>query len=477
MFLDDLIKTAPEIVILTFACLILLLGAFLPKKLQVYTYYITQLGLVFGVCSIFLTMTGTKDFAFNALFIRDNLSDLLKIISQITLLFVFLYSKKFLLYMKILSGEYFCLGLFGLLGIMIMISGNNLITLYLGLELLSLSLYTMIAFVRDSSVASESAMKYFVLGSLASGVLLYGFSLLYGVTHTLEISSINSYLMSNDMNQLQLVFSLVFILSGLAFKLGAVPFHMWLPDVYEGSPTSVTLYISAIPKIAGVALLLRVLGGALPNMYSDWHFLLIFLAVLSLTFGNIIAIAQNNIKRMLAYSAISHTGFILLGVLSGADLGYSSAVFYVIVYSIMVTAVFGIILLLSSKNSEMDLLRDFQGLAHNSPWLAFLMLIIMFSMAGIPLTAGFYAKLFVLHALIDAGLIWLAVYAVIFTVVGAYYYLRVVWYMYFEKPQAPIAMEPSFVVSSAVSVNTLLLLILFIFPQTLLGICVVATNF
>ena len=477
MFLNDLIKIAPEILVLTSACLILLLGAFISKKLQVYTYYLTQLVLVLGIYSVFLTMTGFKDFAFNDLFIRDNLSDLLKVICQITLLFVFLYSKKFLTYMKILSGEYFCLGLFGLLGIMIMISGNNLITLYLGLELLSLSLYTMIAFVRDSSIASESAMKYFVLGSLASGVLLYGFSLLYGVTHTLDIGSISAYLMSNDANQLQLVFALVFILSGLAFKLGAVPFHMWLPDVYEGSPTSVTLYISAIPKIAGVAILLRVLGGALPSMYSDWHFLLIFLAVLSLTFGNIIAIAQNNIKRMLAYSAISHTGFILLGVLSGAALGYSSAIFYVIVYSIMVTAVFGIILLLSSKDSQIDLLTDFKGLAYNSPWLAFLMLIIMFSMAGIPLTAGFYAKLFVLRALIDAGLVWLAVYAVIFTVIGTYYYLRVVWYMYFEKPEVSIPIEPSFVVSSAVSINTLLLLILFIFPQTLLSICVVATSF
>ena len=369
------------------------------------------------------------------------------------------------------------LGLTAMLGMMIMVSAWSFLNLYLGLELLSLSLYAMVAFNRDSEKASEAAMKYFVLGAIASGMLLYGMSILYGLTGTLTISDIHTQLGNVPEDyRIAVVFGLVFMLVGIMFKLGAVPFHMWLPDVYHGAPTSVTLFIGAAPKLAAFAMMMRLLVSGLGPLHEHWQGMLIILAVLSLGIGNIVAIAQTNIKRMLAYSTISHVGFIMLGVLAGTQAGYAASMFYTIVYAFMSMGAFGIIVIMSRKGFEAESLEDFKGLNDRSPWLAFMMMLILFSMAGVPPTVGFYAKLVVLQAIINVDIIWLAVYAVILSVIGAYYYLRVVKLMYFDKPETDIAIKPTLDVSTLVSANGLLMLALGVFPSALMAICVAAMN-
>ncbi len=334
-------------------------------------------------------------------------------------------------------GEFFALALFATLGMMVMISANHLLTLYLGLELLSLSLYAMVALQRDSARATEAAMKYFVLGALASGMLLYGMSMLYGATGTLEITELAQLSMDGVRAQAVLVFGLVFIVAGLGFKLGAVPFHMWVPDVYQGAPTAVTLFLGSAPKFAAFAIVMRLLAQALgaEMLVDEWRQMLMIMAVLSLAIGNLTAIMQTNLKRMLAYSTISHMGFLLLGVLSGTIDGYGAGMFYVVVYVLMTLGAFGIILLLTRGGFEAEELDDYKGLNQRSPWYAFLMLLLMFSMAGIPPTVGFYAKLSVLQAVVQIGLWWVAVIAVIFSLIGAFYYLRIVKLMYFDAPQ------------------------------------------
>jgi NADH-quinone oxidoreductase subunit N len=353
---------------------------------------------------------------------------------------------------------------------MVMISAHSMLSLYLGLELMSLSLYAMVAFARDNPVAAESAMKYFVLGAIASGCFLFGTSILYGVTGTLDISEIARAASTLDRLNIHLLFALSFILVGVAFKFGAVPFHMWIPDVYQGAPTSVTLFIGSAAKVASLAMLLRVLVEGLWPLHPSWSGMLVVMSILSMAIGNIVAIAQTNLKRMLAYSTISHVGFILMGVLSGSRDGVEAAVYYTLAYVIMAVAAFGMILLLSRRGFEAEELEDFRGLNARSRWFAGIMLVVMFSMAGVPPFLGFWAKLEVLGAAVEAGMVWLAVAGVIFSVIGAFYYLRVVKLMYFEEPENAAPVAAGVDLKLILSINGLLIVWLGVFPQSLIGL-------
>jgi NADH-quinone oxidoreductase subunit N len=374
------------------------------------------------------------------------------------------------------------LALFATLGMMVMISANHFLTIYIGLELLSLSLYAMVAMNRDSVVSTEAAMKYFVLGALASGLLLYGMSMIYGATGTLEITGIAERLNSGGVNKSVLVFGLVFLVAGLAFKLGVVPFHMWIPDVYQGAPTSVTLFIGSAPKLAAFAIVMRLLVSGLLPLAPDWQNMLIILSVLSMAIGNLAAIAQTNLKRMLAYSAISHMGFMLLGIVTGVVGGdaryalnaYSSSMFYVIAYVLMSAGTFGMILLMARAGFEAEEIDDYKGLNKRSPWFAGIMLMLMFSMAGVPFFIGFFAKFSVLQAVVAAGYMWLAILAVLFSLIGAFYYLRVVKVMYFDQPsdESPIAAPLDMRI--LISANGLAVAVLGIFPQVIMSLCAYA---
>jgi NADH-quinone oxidoreductase subunit N len=462
---------APEIFLATAICVVLLVDVFLRQEQRGLTYLLSMLALV-GVALVSMaSMIQEPTVAFSGSFISDPAGGVLKLVAYIVVALVFVYSRNYLEEQDLFKGEFFVLSLFGLLGIMVMISANSMLIMYLGLELLSLSLYALVAFNRDSAIAAESAMKYFVLGAIASGTLLYGISLLYGVTGTLEFSVIAASLTGDAGLALPAVLGLVFVVVGVAFKFGAVPFHMWLPDVYQGAPTPVTLFIGSAPKIAAFALTWRVLTEALAPMGVSWQGMLIVLCVLSLFLGNIVAIAQTNLKRMLAYSTISHVGFILMGFIAGSEAGLEAAMFYTLTYALMAAAAFGMIIVLSRRGFEAERLEDFKGLNQRSPWFALMMLLIMLSMAGVPPLVGFFAKLAVLSALVEAGLVWLAILGVVLAVVGAFYYLRVIWYMYFAEPldQAPLSSAVD--LKLAISVNSLALVALGIFPGYLLNLC------
>jgi NADH-quinone oxidoreductase subunit N len=372
---------------------------------------------------------------------------------------------------NLLKGEYFILGLFAVLGMMVMVSAHHLLMIYLGLELLSLSLYAMVAMHRDSQQASEAAMKYFVLGALASGMLLYGISMLYGITGSLDLAEITQVISQKNEHHTILVFALVFIVVGLAFKLGAVPFHMWVPDVYQGAPTAVTLFIGSAPKLAAFAMVMRLLVEGMQELHADWQGMLILLAILSMGTGNLIAIAQTNLKRMLAYSTISHVGFLLLGILTGTAAGYAASMFYVIVYALMSLGGFGVILLLSRKGFEAELLADLKGLNERNSWYAFIMLILMLSMAGVPPFLGFWAKWSVLSQVVQADMVWLAVVAVAFAIIGAFYYLRIIKLMYFDKAEDNTPIEADLPMRIALSVNGLVILMLGLLPHSLMQLC------
>ncbi len=467
----DYYPAAAEIFLATAICLVLLVDVFLRDEQRMITYWLSMLSLVGTAACTGLFFVDESVTTFFGSFVADGAAGVLKLVAYLAVALVFVYSREYLAARRLFKGEFFILGLFGLLGIMVMISAHSLLTMYLGLELLSLALYALVAFNRESATAAESAMKYFVLGAIASGTLLYGISLLYGVTGTLEITELAERLSAPDGMGIPALVGLAFIVVGVAFKFGAVPFHMWVPDVYQGAPTPVTLFIGSAPKIAAFALAWRVLVEGLGDAHSSWQGMLIVLSILSLAIGNIVAIAQTNLKRMLAYSTISHVGFILMGFIGGTDDALSAAMFYTVSYVIMAAAAFGMILLLSREGFEAENLEDFKGLNARSPWFAFVMLMIMFSMAGVPPFIGFYAKLLVLGSLIDAGLLWFAVLGVILAVVGAFYYLRVVWYMYFDDPldDAPIVAPSGMRV--VLSVNGLGLLVLGVFPGYLLELC------
>ena len=469
--MPDFLPVIPEMFLFGMACVILLVDLFLTEDTRNWTYSLS-LGTVIGTGWLVFRMFGQPDtVTFGGMFIADGLAHLLKLAACVTTAVVFIYSRDYLKIRNLLKGEFFVIGLLALLGMMIIMSAHNFITVYLGLELLSLSLYTLVAMDRDAPVASEAAMKYFVLGAIASGLLLYGMSILYGLTGTLDVAETASVLLNLDHDNLALVLGVTFIVAGLAFKLGAVPFHMWLPDVYHGAPTAITLFVGSAPKLAAFALFIRMLVDPLSAAQVQWQEMLIALAVLSMAIGSIVAIAQTNIKRMLAYSAISHVGFILLGILAGSPEGYQSALFYTLTYVLMATAGFGMIILLSREGFEADKLDDFRGLNDRSPWFAAMMSFVMFGMAGVPPFVGFYAKLSVLWAVIAAGYTWLAVAAVLFAVISAYYYLRVVKLMYFDSVEKSAQIEAPGDIRAVLSINGLALLALGIFPGSLMAIC------
>jgi NADH-quinone oxidoreductase subunit N len=469
--ITDLIPALPEIFVLTMACVVLVVDLFLSDNNRIISYLLAQATLLgAALLTVTLHSSGTE-MAFSNMFISDSMSDVLKVFIYLVSAVVFLYSREYLRERQLFVGEFFVLGLFAVLGMMIMVSANSMLMIYLGLETLSLSLYAMVALNRDSEFASEAAMKYFILGAIASGMLLYGMSMIYGASGSLDLQAIALFVQQSEGDNMVLVFGLTFIIIGLAFKLGAVPFHMWLPDVYHGAPTAVTLFIGTAPKIAAFAMMIRLLVDGLAGLYVEWQDMLIIMAVLSIAVGNVVAIAQSNIKRMLAYSTISHIGFLLLGILTGTMEGNSAAMFYVLVYTLMSLGGFGMIILLSRNGFEADNLNDFRGLNERSPWFAFIMLILMFSMAGVPPTAGFYAKLSVLRAVVDVGMVWLAVVAVIFSVIGAYYYLRVIKLMYFDRAEDDAPLSSPFDMNAVMSVNGLAVLALGIYPSALMALC------
>ena len=439
----NIVPAAPEILILVMACAILILDLFLDDSKRHVSYFLTLATLVAAAVVTMRNFHHIGVHTFNHMFVADTLSDVIDLAIYGLTFFVLVYSRRYLRERGMFRGEYFVLALFGVLGTMIMASATNFLTLYLGLELLSLSQYALVAMQRDSSRATEAAMKYFVLGALASGMLLYGMSMLYGITGSLDIEVVRQKIEAISSGNVVLIFGLVFIVVGLAFKLGAVPFHMWIPDVYEGAPTAVTLYVGTMPKLAAFVMIIRLLVGGLQGLAASWQEMFIIMAVLSMALGNVAAIAQTNIKRMLAYSTISHMGFFLLGIVSAGPAGYGAAMFYMLVYTVMSLGAFGMVILLSRAGFEAERLEDFKGLNQRSPWHAFIMLLLMFSMAGVPPTAGFFAKLLVFQAIVNAGYVWLAVVGVLLSVVGAFYYLRVVKLMYFDAPvdSSPIRVD------------------------------------
>ena len=469
--MTEFVPLLPEIWVLSMTCVVLILDLFLRDSNRVVTYWMAQLTVV-GALGMSVAVSGPESqVVLSGTFVADPMATLLKSFIYIVTFGAFVYARDYLRVRDLFKGEYYVLGLFGMLGMMVMVSAHNFLTIYLGLELLSLSLYALVAFSRDDARATEAAMKYFVLGALASGMLLYGISMVYGLTGSLDISVVATAIAEQGEQDIVLIFALTFIILGLAFKLGAVPFHMWLPDVYQGAPTAVTLYLGSAPKIAAFAMTMRVLAEALGGLQADWSGMLTILAVLSLALGNIVAIAQTNLKRMLAYSTISHVGFLLLGLLAGTGEGYSAAMFYTLTYAIMALGGFGMIVLLSRAGFEAEEINDFKGLNERNPWFAGMMLLLMFSMAGVPPTVGFYAKLVVLEAVINVDMVWLALVAVFFSIIGVFYYLRLIKVMYFDPPvdNTPLVAATDFQVT--LSINSLAVLVLGIFPGGLMALC------
>ncbi len=473
----DLMPALPEMVMLAMTCLVLVVDLFLPQEKRGFTLLLSIATLALAIAAVIAVAPVSAVSSFGGSFVLDQLAVVLKIATCGVTILVFVYSRDYLTDNNIYKGEYYVLGLFATLGMMVMISAHSFLLVYLGLELLSLSLYAMIAFNRNSLSASEAAMKYFVLGAMASGLLLYGISIFYGITGTLDLNQLSAAVTSQSgQHPIALGFALTFIVVGLCFKLGAVPFHMWLPDVYQGSPTSVTLFIGTAPKIAGFAMAIRLLVDGLGDLQVDWSQMLTALAIASMALGNIIAIAQTNFKRMLAYSTISHVGFILLGLLSTTANGYASAMFYTITYTITASVAFGVLLVLNRKGCEAENISDLSGLNDGNPWYAALLAIAMFSMAGVPPTVGFYAKLTVLQAVIQVDQLWLAVVAVLFSVIGLFYYLRVIKVMYFDKPAAEqtTTIKEALDVKVLLSANSLSLILLGVFPSSLMAYCILA---
>jgi len=495
----DFIPAMPEIFLLAGACFVLLADLFVNDKNRFITYLLAQIVLLvtaglllMGFLDSPTLITSTAAVAsstFNDMFVLDPMARVLKISILLITAGVFVYSRDYLRSRQMYKGEYFTLGLFAALGMMIMVSAKTMLLIYLGLELLSLAMYAMVAFRRNDGRASEAAMKYFVLGAIASGMLLYGMSIIYGVSGSLHLDHIATYMKDHPvMQNVGLLLGLAFIIVGLGFKLGVVPFHMWVPDVYDGAPTAVTLFLGTAPKIAAFAMVIRLLVEGLGDMVQGWQQILAMLAALSLLAGNIIAIAQTNIKRMLAYSTISHMGFVVMGILAGTQTGYAASMFYVITYAIIAMGGFAVVILLSRDGEEADQLADLKGLSTRHPWYAFMMMLFLFSMAGVPPTVGFYAKLSVINAVVDAqgaNLIWLAVFAVVMSVVGAYYYLRAIKLMYFDEPEKnpnntssqpaldiSVPIKPSWDFSVLLSINGFAVLLLGILPGALMSLCV-----
>ncbi len=463
----DLCFALPELFLLGAISVILLLDLFVSERFQNLTYYLTLATLaVMGYFAA--SLIGESTVIFDGTFVLDSVASTFKVFIAGFSIVAMVYSRYYLRVHSLLRGEYFVLVLLSVLGMMVMASAHSLLTVYLGLEIMSLSLYTMIAIARDRAVAVEAALKYFVLGAIASGLLLYGMSMIYGVTGNLNIAEIASFAMISSLTSEQILilnFGLVFLVIGVAFKFGAVPFHMWIPDVYHGAPTSVTMFLSTVPKIAATAMLVRLLIDGLGEFQAYWADLFMVLAILSIAVGAVVALMQTNIKRMLAYSTISHVGFVLLGFVTGAVEGYGAAAFYVLAYVLMSLAAFGCIIALNKKGFEADKISDFKGLSKGSPWFALIMLVVMLSMAGVPPFIGFYSKLFILQQVVSAGYIYLAIAAVIFAVISAYYYLQIIKAMYFDDLQKDLKVSASMDIRLVLSINGILIFVVGLMPS------------
>jgi NADH-quinone oxidoreductase subunit N len=471
--LENLHIALPEMIVLITAVIALLADIFFRHRYSSIAFVCVEAGLVLAGCVSFLLLGSFKTTILGGLFMSDDMAQLMKLFIYITVFLSFLYSRDYIAERQMSSGDYYILGLFSTLGMMVLVSAHSLLTIYLGLELLSLPLYAMVALRRTSSDASEAAMKYFVMGAIASGMLLYGLSFLYGVTGKLDLLDVANAVAANWQEQnMLLTFALVFILAGVGFKLAATPFHMWAPDVYQGAPTSVTLLLSSAPKIAAIGMALRILTIALPDAWVQWQQILVVMALLSTGIGNLLAVTQSNLKRLLAYSAIAHVGYALFGILAANAAGYSAALYYIVVYAVMTVAAFGLLVLLSRNGVEVEEVDDLRGLNKRNPWIAFMMLIVMFSMAGVPPTVGFFIKLLVLKALVDVHLTWVAVFGLIFAVIGAYYYVRIVKVMYFDDAPDSIQIKLATPLNVIFSLNCLSLLYLGIFPSGLINACV-----
>jgi NADH-quinone oxidoreductase subunit N len=471
----QMLLAAPEFWVLVMACVVMIVDLFLREERRGIIHMLAMLTVIFAAIITllggYLVEGSHVDLAFKGHFIRDRMGDVLKVFSFLLMALIFTYSKFYLRNFKMFRADFFTLSLFAMMGVMLLISANSMLMIYLGLELISLSVYALVAFDRESGRGSESAMKYFVLGSMASGMLLYGMSMVYGATGSLLLPEIAEAVRTQGADDVLLIFGLVFIVVGIAFKFGAVPFHMWIPDVYEGAPPAVTLFISSVPKLAAFAMAYRFLSNGLGDLHVHWQSMLASLAILSIILGNLAAIMQTNIKRMLAYSTISHMGFVLLGLLPGTAFGFGSSMYYVIVYGIMSVASFAMVILLSERRIEAENLDDFKGLNQRHPYYAAIMGLVMFSMAGVPPMVGFFAKLMVLKAVLDTGMTWLAVVAVIFAVIGAFYYLRVVKYMYFDEPANETTVAAPVDFGAALTLNGIMILGLGIFSSSLITLC------
>lgn len=464
----------PEIFLLISICVILLIDLFLRDDQRLISYILVQISLFITALLLISTLHTNKQLGLNAMYVQDQLGGFLKISILVLTSTAFVYIRKYLNDKSLWKTEFFLLVLFAVLGMMIIASANHLLLVYLGLELLALALYTLVAFSRDDSRSTEAAMKYFILGAIASGMLLYGISMLYGLTRgQLELQAIAAYIGTQAiLENIPLLFTLVFIVGGIAFKFGAVPLHMWVPDVYQGAPTATTLFLGSVPKIAAFAMLIRVLSESLGLAQSGWAQLLLVIGLLSVIIGNLLAIAQFNLKRMLAYSAIAQMGFVLLGSMTGTLEGYSAGLFYTLTYALTAVGGFAILILLSHQGLEAETLDDLKGLNERSPWYAFMMLLFLFSMAGIPPMVGFYAKLSVIQALLQSGYLWAAIILVLMSVIGAFYYLRAIKMMYFDKPELDFTLETTTLDFKLVlSTNGLLILILGLLPSSLMSLC------
>ncbi|MFN0163149.1 MAG: NADH-quinone oxidoreductase subunit NuoN [Burkholderiales bacterium] len=479
--MNSMIAAYPEIIIALTIAVVMMVDLWLPRERRVILQWICLIGMALAASvTLALLSDGTRAHAFSGMFIGDPLAHLLKLCAYAAVAASLVYARRYMEERGLFSGEYLILAMFALLGMMVMISAAHFLTLYLGLEMLSLSLYAMVALNRDSAISTEAAIKYFVLGALASGLLLYGISMVYGGSGHLEFVSVARELApGGGARRAMVLFGLVFVVAGLAFKLGVVPFHMWVPDVYHGAPTAITLMIGAAPKLAAFAISIRMLAVALGALATQWQDMLVILAVLSMAIGNLAAIAQSNLKRMLAYSTISHMGFMLLGLASGVVQGnrlnavdaYGSSLFYIITYVLTTLAAFGMILLMARRGFEAEELDDFRGLNARNPWFAWMMLLTMFSLAGIPPLVGFYAKLSVLQAAVAADMLWLAIVAVLFSLIGAFYYLRVVKLMFFDEPRDSAAITAGADTRLLLSVNALAILLLGLLPGSLMTLC------
>lgn len=475
--MTDILILLPEFYLVAAACLLLLLDAFMKPAQRASLHW---LSIAVVAVAIYLVVGGHPDApvtAFNGMFVRDRVSEILKVFALLTTILVFIYSRPYLIDRKLFLGEFYTLMIFALIGVMLLVSAGNLVTVYLGLELLSLSSYALVALNRDAPLPSEAAMKYFVLGALASGMLLYGMSMVYGASGmggspTLELAQLQ-HVMGYTTAPHLLMFGLIFMVVGISFKLGVAPFHMWIPDVYQGAPTPVTTFIASASKLAAFGMAFRLLADGMAEVAHQWQMMLAVLAVLSLAIGNLVAIVQTNLKRMLAYSTISHMGYLLLGLAAAGPEGYSASLFYAISYALMSTASFGVILALSRAGFECEEIEDLRGLNQRSPWLAFLMLMVMMSLAGVPPMFGFFAKLLVLQAAIHAGLMWLSIVGAVFAIIGLFYYLRVVKVMYFDKPQegSELRLQSDGSLRVVLSLNAMALLIVGLYWGPLIGWC------